>query len=143
VRSEWLGELDGDAVSQLAAAAESMSSPFNQVLLRRLGGAIGDVPPDATAFRYRDAAYMLTVAAGWDGADDNPHVAWTRRSWGRLHPWSCGGGYVNHLAGDEGHDRVREAYGPATWQRLVELKRRYDPTNVFHLNQNVDPGAAG
>jgi FAD/FMN-containing dehydrogenase len=81
---------------------------------------------------------VLTIASGWhDGADD-AHISWTRRSWERLQPWSCGGGYVNHLAADEGHDRVRDAYGAATWERLVQLKRRYGPTNVFHLNQNID-----
>jgi len=57
-----------------------------------------------------------------------------------LQPWSCGGAYVNHLAADEGHDRVVEAYGPTTWNRLVALKRRHDPENVLHLNQNVNPG---
>lgn len=139
VRSEWLDELDDDAVSELIAAAAEMSSPFNQVLVRRLGGAISDIAPEATAFRFRNAAYMLTVASGWDDGADEPHVSWCRRTWERLQPWSCGGGYVNHLAADEGRERVREAYGPATWDRLVTLKRRVDPDNVFHLNQNVDP----
>jgi FAD/FMN-containing dehydrogenase len=139
VRSEWLGELDAHAVEQLAASAAEMTSPFNQVLVRRMGGAIADVGPEATAFRFRDSAYMLTIASGWDDGADEPHVEWTRRSWDRLHPWSCGGGYVNHLAADEGRDRVREAYGRTTWDRLVALKRRVDPDNVFHLNQNIDP----
>lgn len=139
VRSEWLGELDDGAVTELVTAAAEMSSPFSQVLVRRLGGAIDDVAPDATAFRFRDAAYMLTIASGWDDGADEPHVAWSRRTWERLQPWSCGGGYVNHLAADESRERVREAYGPATWDRLVALKRRVDPDNVFHLNQNIDP----
>ena len=139
VRSEWLGELDGDAISELAAAGAERSSPFDQVLVRRLGGAIADVGADDTAFRFRDAAYLLTVASGWDDGPDDPHVAWTRRTWERTRPWSCGGAYVNHLAADEGGDRVREAYGPRTWGRLVALKRRVDPANAFHLNQNVDP----
>lgn len=140
VRSEWLGELDEDAMTELIAAAGEMSSPFNQILVRRLGGAIADVAPDATAFHFRDAAYMLTVASGWDAGPDEPHISWSRRTWERLQPWSCGGGYVNHLAADESRDRVRAAYGPATWDRLVALKQRVDPANVFHLNQNVDPG---
>jgi FAD/FMN-containing dehydrogenase len=139
VRSEWLGPLDADAVGQITDAAAATTSPFNQILVRRLGGAIADVAPDATAFRYRHAEYMLTVASGWDGGEDDPHVAWTRRTWERLRPWSCGGGYVNHLAADEGRERLREAYGPVTWDRLVALKRRFDPDNIFHLNQNVEP----
>jgi FAD/FMN-containing dehydrogenase len=126
-------------VEELAACAAESTSPFNQVLVRRLGGAIEDVGPDDTAFRFRSSTYMLTIAAGWEDGPDDDHVKWTRRSWERLQPWSCGGSYVNHLAADEGRDRVREAYGPATWDRLVALKRRYDPNNVFHLNQNIDP----
>lgn len=139
VRSEWLDELDENAIGELLDAASAMSSPFDQILVRRLGGAIAEVADDATAFRFRGAAYLLTVAAGWDGGAAEAHVAWTRNTWARLRPWSCGGSYVNHLASDEGRERVREAYGVATWNRLVTLKRRMDPSNVFHLNQNIDP----
>jgi FAD/FMN-containing dehydrogenase len=139
VRSEWLGELDAAAAAELVTAAERFTSPFAQILVRRVGGAIADVAPDATAFRFRDARYLLTIASGWDDGEDQPHVDWTRETWQRLHPWSSGGSYVNHLAADEGPDRVREAYGAETWSRLVALKRRYDPSNVFHLNQNIDP----
>jgi FAD/FMN-containing dehydrogenase len=138
VRSEWLANPDAAAIAALRDAGESMTSPFNQVLLRRLGGAISDVPPDATAFRYRDAQYMSTIAAGWDEGDGDTHAAWTREVWEALRPWSQGGGYVNHLDADEGRDRVMAAYGEQTWKRLASLKRAYDPTNVFHLNQNID-----
>lgn len=140
LRSEWLTKLDGAAIDTLCEAGHTMSSPFNQILIRRLGGVIADVPADATAFRFRDAEYMSTIAAGWDQGDGTPHAAWTRHTWEAMRPWSQGAGYVNHLDADEGLDRVRAAYGSATWDRLVALKRRYDPTNVFHLNQNVDPG---
>jgi FAD/FMN-containing dehydrogenase len=142
VRSEWLGPLAAPAIDELVGGATEMSSPHNQVLVRRLGGAIADVAPDDTAFRFRDATHLLTIAAGWDDGDAAPHESWTRRSWARLRPWSCGGSYVNHLAADEGRDRLRDAYGAETWQRLVALKRRYDPDNVFHLNQNIDPSGS-
>jgi FAD/FMN-containing dehydrogenase len=138
-RSEWLGPLDEAASEVLAGAGWASTSPFNQVLVRHLGGAIADVAPDATAFRFRAATHMLTVASGWDEGAGDEHVAWTRETWSSLRRWSCGGSYVNHLAADEGADRVREAYGESTWRRLVDLKRRVDPDNVFHLNQNVDP----
>jgi FAD/FMN-containing dehydrogenase len=117
-----------------------MTSPLSQVLVRIMGGAVGRVASDATAFRYREAAAMLTLAAVWtDPADPGEeHRAWTRRSWEAMRPWSAGGGYVNHLCG-EGPGRVREAYGERTWARLVALKRRLDPGNVFRLNQNVPP----
>ncbi|MFP5220338.1 MAG: FAD-binding oxidoreductase [Actinomycetes bacterium] len=139
LRSEWLIRLDTSVVDVLADAAAAMSSPFNQLLVRRLGGAIADVPDDATAFSFRGAQYMSTIVAGWDDGDGAPHAAWTRQTWEAMRPWSQGAGYVNHLDADEGRDRVRAAYGDATWERLVALKRRYDPGNVFHLNQNVDP----
>ncbi len=138
-RSEWLGPLDEAAVTELTSAHHAMPSPFNQILLRHLGGAISDVTADATAFRYRDATHMITIVAGWDEGPDEPHMSWCKATFERIRPWSIGGGYVNHLSADEGADRVRSAYGPATWDRLVALKRRMDPENVFHLNQNVDP----
>ena len=99
------------------------------------------VPADATAFSYRDAALILTVPAVWasPNEDSTSHVGWARRLWTELQSVSSGGGYVNQLDADEGPDRVRDAYAPAEWQRLVTLKRRYDPDNVFRLNQNVPP----
>jgi hypothetical protein len=139
-RSEWLQPLDEAGIDALVSAAECMTSPMSQVLLRIMGGAVARVSSDTTAFRFRGAAAMTTVAAVWaDPADPGErHRAWARASWQRLRPWSAGGGYVNHLC-DEGADRIREAYGEPTWDRLVELKQRYDPRNVFQLNQNIPP----
>lgn len=142
VRSEWLGPVDDAAIGELLEGAQTMSSPFNQILVRRMGGAVQDVGGDATAFRFRDADYLLTIAAGFDDGPSEPHRDWTHRTWERLRPWSSGGSYVNHLAADEGRDRLIEAYGASTWARLVALKRRVDPMNVFHLNNNVDPGSS-
>jgi FAD/FMN-containing dehydrogenase len=143
-RSEWLGPLDDAGIDALVTAAEVKTSPMSQVLLRIMGGAIARVPAGATAFRYRDAAAMLTLAAMWpDPADPGQvHRDWTRAAWTAMRPWSAGGGYVNHLC-DEGPERVREAYGAATWDRLVALKRRHDPGNVFALNQNIPPARTG
>lgn len=139
-RSEWLGRLDDTAVDALVSSAEQTTSPMSQVLIRVMGGAIARVRSDATAFRFRGANAMTTIAAMWPDVSDpgEQHRAWARTAWQRLRPWSAGGGYVNHLC-DEGAERVREAYGQPTWDRLVDLKRRYDPTNVFHLNQNIPP----
>jgi FAD/FMN-containing dehydrogenase len=139
-RSEWLRPLDSAGTEALVAAASEPTSPMSQVLLRVMGGAIARVPADATAFRFRDAAAMLTISAMWPDPTDpgDEHRAWCRGQWEALRPWSAGGGYVNHL-GDEGRGRIREAYGSDTWQRLVALKRRWDPDNVFSRNQNVPP----
>ena len=139
-RSEWLRPLDSAGTEALVAAASEPTSPMSQVLVRVMGGAIARVPADATAFRFREAAAMLTVAGIWpDPADPGEqHRAWCRDQWEALRPWSAGGGYVNHL-GDEGRGRIHEAYGDDTWRRLVALKRRWDPGNVFAGNQNIPP----
>ena len=80
------------------------------------------------------------MAAVWQPDDDAPerHLRWCRDAWASLRPASAGGAYVNQLV-DEGEDRTREAYGVATWERLVTVKRRYDPTNLFRMNQNIAP----
>jgi FAD/FMN-containing dehydrogenase len=94
----------------------------------------------ATAFRFRNARHILTVAAAWEPHDTRggTHRQWCRDTWAALRPSSAGGGYVNHLT-EEGTDRTREAYGAETWEKLVALKRKYDPSNLFRMNQNVDP----
>jgi FAD/FMN-containing dehydrogenase len=141
VKSEWLARLDDGAIDHIVNAAAARTSPLSQILLRQMGGAIARVPADATAFSYRDAALILTVPAVWASPNEDPasHVGWARRLWTELQSVSSGGGYVNQLDADEGPDRVRDAYAPAAWQRLVTLKRRYDPDNVFRLNQNIPP----
>ena len=141
VKTEWLTSLDEAAVDAIAGYAARRTSPLSQILLRHMGGAISRVSPDATAFSYRDATLMLTVPACWTEPDDDrtPHVEWARGLWSALRHVSTGGGYVNQLDADEGADRVREAYRPDTWRRLVELKRRYDPDNAFRRNANIPP----
>jgi hypothetical protein len=139
-RSELLRPLDPAGAETLLAAAAASTSPMSQVLLRVMGGAISRVPAEATAFRFREAAAMLTVAALWPERTDpgEPHRAWCRAGWDALRPWSAAGGYINHL-GDEGARRIHDAYGEDTWHRLVGLKRSWDPDNVFSLNQNIPP----
>jgi FAD/FMN-containing dehydrogenase len=139
-RSEWLNPLDTGAIRALAQGAAAASSPLSQVLVRHMGGATARVGVDATAFRFRNARHILTIAAAWtpdDGRGDF-HRQWCRETWAALQPWSAGGAYVNQLV-DEAPERTREAYGAATWDRLVAIKRRYDPANLFRMNQNIDP----
>jgi FAD/FMN-containing dehydrogenase len=94
---------------------------------------------EATAVRHRKAQYAANLMSLWtDPADADRQVAWTRELWPGLEPLTTGGVFVNSL-GDEGQDRVRAAYGAATYERLVALKNRYDPTNLFRLNQNIKP----
>ncbi len=141
VKSEWLGEIDEPAIDTILESLASMPGPHEQILLRHMGGAIRSVPADGTAFTFREAENLLTIACGWDVETDapEPHVAWGRELWAATRRISTGGAYVNQLDADEGIERVREAYGTRTWDRLTALKRRMDPDNVFRLNQNIPP----
>ena len=97
------------------------------------------VPSDETAYAHRDAEFVVNIHGHWtDPADDEAGIAWARGLFDALTPHAAGGVYVNFLS-DEGAERVQDAYPPAVWSRLVEVKRRYDPENVFRLNQNIPP----
>ena len=140
VKSDFLDELDDAALDAIAGHAAQRNHPMSHVLVRRLGGAIGDVPADATAFAHRSAAHMTTIVGVWDGGTDAaPEVEWARSTWGCTRRLARGT-YVNHLE-DEGAARVREAYPAATFDRLTALKTRLDPENVFRHNQNIPPSA--
>ena len=104
---------------------------------------MGRMPADATAFAHRDKPAMLTVIHyGPAGADEGACLrSRTEWAWQALRPYAAGV-YVNFL-GDEGEERIRAAYPPATYARLVALKDRYDPENLFRLNQNVRPSGQG
>ena len=103
------------------------------------GGAIGRVPDDAMAFTGRDAPFWLGAEAAWDDPSmDEAHIRWGRTTMDALQPFTAAGHYVNDMA-ETGDDIVRSIYGDAKYDRLVELKRMYDPDNVFRLNQNVRP----
>ena len=139
-KSGNLRALDDDAIDAFLARGAEPTSPLSGVQVSLMGGAVSRVPIDATAFAHRDAAWIFTAIAAWDGDDPAParHVAWARGFEDVLAPWATGGVYVNAIAG-EGADRVRAAYPPATYARLARIKAEYDPTNVFRLNQNIAP----
>jgi FAD/FMN-containing dehydrogenase len=137
-RSRFLTTIDDDAIDAMLDAVETAPSPMAMVQLRVLGGAMARVPADATAFVHRDAAVMVAVLDPYeDPATEAEQVAWTEGLHEALAPNSVGV-YSNFLE-REGEDRVVEAYGASTYQRLSLIKRRYDPTNLFHHNQNIPP----
>ncbi len=97
------------------------------------------VPADATAYGHRDAPFLINVHTRWERpADDRRCISWARELFDALRPHSAGSVYVNFIS-DEGAERVHDAYTQATWERLVDLKTRYDPGNLFRLNQNIRP----
>jgi FAD/FMN-containing dehydrogenase len=139
-RSWYLEPLSGQARAVVAEYAQRITSPLSIVLLTPMGGAVQRVASDATGFGHRGAAYVLEILAKWADADEDasPHIAWADAFFEAMRPFATGGSYVNFL-GDEGPERVRAAYSIEGFARLSEIKRRYDPLNIFHVNQNIAP----
>lgn len=140
-RSRFLETIDDDAVDAILGAMAEPSSPGAMVQIRVLGGAMSRVAPDATAFAHRKAPVMLIILTLYeDPATEPVHTAWTYALHDKLGA-NDAGVYANFLEA-EGDERIRAAYPNGTYERLAEVKRRYDPTNLFRLNQNIRPAAA-
>ena len=136
-RSMFLDGFDRAAAETVVQHLQASTAAMAVAQLRVLGGAMARVPADATAFAHRDRPIMAGVGAVYEHAADRPaHDAWADGFAAALRGGP--GVYVNFLS-DEGLERVREAYPGPTWDRLVEVKRRYDPHNLFHRNQNIPP----
>jgi len=98
------------------------------------------VPADATAFDQRDATYNLVVISRWTNpADADTNISWARATSDAAKPFTNGRVYVNYIGAGEATDRVRAAYSPEKFARLASIKRKYDPTNFFRMNQNIRP----
>jgi hypothetical protein len=136
-RGAFLPDLDGATVEPILGSYETVPNPLTELHIHHLGGAVSRTPADATAFATRDAPFILNVVARTPGADGFGEVIdWARTVTGGL--GADGAGYVN-FTGEASADRVRAAYPQATYDRLVRVKDRYDPTNLFRLNQNIPP----
>jgi hypothetical protein len=130
--------IDLRAAETIVERIEAGSGLMNVTQLRVLGGAMARVPADATAFAHRGSRIMANVAAIYENPDHRPvHEAWVEGLAGELRQGDAGA-YVGFV-GDEGEEQVRAAYPGSTWDRLAEIKARYDPDNLFRLNQNVAP----
>jgi FAD/FMN-containing dehydrogenase len=142
-RTMFVDRVDGPVAEAIVEHLGQSDASIRVAQLRVLGGAMARVPADATAFAHRSSKIMVNVAAFYEGEEDKPRrEAWVEE-FVRILQQDDHGAYVNFLV-DEGEERIRAAYPGATWDRLREIKRRYDPNNVFRLNQNVPPaGAAG
>jgi FAD/FMN-containing dehydrogenase len=139
-RSLFMDTVDAAAAATIVEHLQASTAPMAVAQLRALGGAMARVPADATAFAHRDRRVMGGVGAVYDRAADKPvHDAWAEGFAAALRQGEPGV-YVNFLA-DEGPGRVREAYPGATWDRLAEVKRRWDPANLFRHNQNIQPAS--
>jgi FAD/FMN-containing dehydrogenase len=141
-KSNGFQGLSDQAVELLLDAFGSAASPLSQVALEHLHGQVHRAPEGASAVTFAESKFNLLVNAKWlDANEDEANVAWARAAFAALQPHMAGGAYVNYLVA-EPEERVRAAYGPATYDRLVALKRRYDPGNFFRLNQNIVPSSS-
>jgi FAD/FMN-containing dehydrogenase len=140
-KADFVREIPDAAVDIHLRYAAELPTWKSTMHLYPIDGVAGDVPRDATAWNYRDARWgMVIVGVSPDPADTDRMTAWARDYWRELHPFSAGGAYVNMMmsAADEGQGRVSASYG-ANYQRLREIKRAYDPANLFRVNQNILP----
>jgi FAD/FMN-containing dehydrogenase len=133
----FIGIEDGMIDTIIAHAGDMPTNQF-EIFIGLISGAANRVPQDATAYRYRDARFVMNVHGRWDAAEDDERcVSWARDFYKATAPFASAGAYVNFMTQDEG-DRVAAAYGP-NYERLRQIKIKYDPENVFHLNQNINP----
>jgi FAD/FMN-containing dehydrogenase len=137
-KSHNFSKLSDGAIDTIIEYAGKLPSPQCEIFVGTIGGQTARVAPGAMAYSSRDANYVLNVHARWESAaEDKRCIAWAREFFEKSRPFASGGAYINFLTQDEA-DRVAFAYG-ATYNRLVELKKKYDPTNLFRMNQNIKP----
>jgi FAD/FMN-containing dehydrogenase len=137
-RTMFVDRVDLPVAETIMEHLEASDAAMRVAQLRVLGGAMARVPADATAFAHRDSRIMVNVATFYEGPDDiDRRTAWVAGLTTALRQ-DDHGAYVNFLA-DEGEDRIRDAYPGGTWARLAKIKARYDPANLFRLNQNIRP----
>jgi FAD/FMN-containing dehydrogenase len=136
---DFFEEITDEAIAVHRRYGETIPTPLSAMHMYPMDGAAARVPEDATAFAYRNGGWT-GVVAGIDPDPANMPAAtrWAQQYWQQLHDTSAGGGYVNMMMEDDGRERVRAAYR-GNYDRLVQIKRRYDPTNLFHINHNVSP----
>jgi hypothetical protein len=137
-KSSFLRQLGDDVLEILVDRSAAMWSPMSMVAFFHLHGAATRVDPHETAFGLRDDQWDYDVISQWsDPGESAGHIQWTREFWTAVEPFASGEVYVNHLDAEEG-TRIQAAYSH-NYERLVVLKNKYDPTNLFRLNQNIKP----
>ena len=137
-RADFFNEISDAAIDVHVKYGAQLPTGHSTMHMYPIDGAASRVPADATAFAYRDGGWAGVIV----GVDPDPANAdlisqWARDYWQELHPTSAGGAYINFMM-DEGQDRVKASYR-GNYDRLAQVKDRYDPDNVFHINQNIQP----
>ncbi|WP_296745562.1 FAD-binding oxidoreductase [Mesorhizobium sp.] len=138
-KAQFLREISDGAIGALLDSYARAPNQSSLLVFQQVGGAIARMPASHSPYANRDAAVDCFPIAIWDDPDDDDaNTRWARELWNAVRPFSTGGVYANNL-GDEGDERVRDAYG-ANYARLAAIKKQHDPTNFFRLNQNIRPG---
>ncbi len=142
-KSVYLNGLDDAMIDEIAPRAADRPSDLSLCSVWFLGAATARAGAAETAFGPRDMGWMLSVDAIWEErADDETNLSWARRFWADMKHHSNGRAYLNFAGwGEEGQELLRTSFGAANYERLVALKQKYDPENLFRLNQNINPGA--
>jgi FAD/FMN-containing dehydrogenase len=137
-KSHNFAQLSEGAIDSIVKYAGMLPSPQCEIFIGTIGGQTTRAASDAMAYSSRDANYVMNVHGRWEtAAEDDKVIAWAREFFAKSQPFASAGAYINFLTQEEG-DRVAFAYG-GTYQRLVEIKKKYDPTNLFRMNQNIKP----
>ena len=138
-KSRFVNELSDELIDTVIEMYATNPSPKNQVIFEQLGGAISRVGDQETAFSHRHAAYTLLIVGFWDDpGETDENIEWVRDVYSAVEPFVDPGVYVNYLAEDEMESHIQQAYG-ANYERLLQIKRKYDPNNLFRQNQNIRP----
>jgi FAD/FMN-containing dehydrogenase len=139
-KAEFLRDVSDDVIDVSTEAFSRVPSPMSSILFFPIRGAASRVSPGATAFPHRRGYHAGIYSLWTDRAQNDSNIAWVRQTWNAIQPLAAGGVYVNELGDDDGADRVRLAYG-LNYERLQQIKAKYDPDNVFRLTANITPVA--
>jgi hypothetical protein len=141
-KSGFLNDLSDEVIDALIEQFSRCPSPMSGLILECFHGAVTRVEPTATAFPHRSRGYNLAIVSQWTTPEEaDANVAWARETFGAVEPHLAGRAYINYLGDDVGQQIVQASYGP-NFERLRKLKDRYDPQNLFHLNQNIPPSGS-
>ena len=137
-KADFFTDLNDQAIDLHVKYGEQLPTPFSTMHLYPINGAVHDVGKGDTAFNFREANFSeVMVGVDPDPANNERMTQWAKDYWMALHPYSAGGGYINMMM-DEGQEGVRSAYRE-NYDRLAQIKAKYDPENLFHINQNIEP----
>jgi FAD/FMN-containing dehydrogenase len=138
-KSEYLPGVEDGLLDKFVKHGESIVSPHSAILLFPLQGALSDLPENHSPVGNRTTGMVFNVSGSWEKPeDDDANIAWARDAWADMREFSTGGTYINFLNEEEGDDRIHDAYGK-NYERLVEIKTKYDPGNMFRANKNIAP----